>query len=87
MENKNKHILIVDDDNGIRDLLKDYLKKNKFIVSTSENAEDAKKKFTFFKFDLIILDVMMPGQDGYSLTKEIKKNLKYQLFYSPQKVK
>ena len=76
MENKNKHILIVDDDNGIRDLLKDYLKKNKFIVSTSENAEDAKKKFTFFKFDLIILDVMMPGQDGYSLTKEIKKKSK-----------
>ena len=76
MENKNKHILIVDDDNGIRDLLKDYLKKNKFIVSTSKNAEDAKKKFTFFKFDLIILDVMMPGQDGYSLTKEIKKKSK-----------
>ena len=75
MEN-NKHILIVDDDNGIRDLLKDYLKKNKFIVSTSENAEDAKKKLTFFKFDLIILDVMMPGQDGYSLTKEVKKNTK-----------
>ena len=48
MENKNKHILIVDDDNGIRDLLKDYLKKNKFIVSTSENAEDAKKKLTTF---------------------------------------
>ena len=76
MENNNNHVLIVDDDNRIRDLLKDYLKENKYIVSTSENAEDAKEKLSYFKFDLVILDVMMPGQDGYSLTREIKKNIK-----------
>ena len=72
MENNKKHILIVDDDNRIRDLLKEYLNKNSYIVSTSENAENAKLKISQFKFDLIVLDVMMPGQDGYDLTKEIK---------------
>ena len=75
MENNKAHILIVDDDNRIRDLLKEYLKENNYIVSTSENAENAKIKLTHFKFDLIVLDVMMPGQNGYDLTKEIKKNI------------
>jgi len=75
MENSKTHILIVDDDNRIRDLLKEYLKENNYIVSTSENAENAKIKLTHFKFDLIVLDVMMPGQNGYDLTKEIKKNI------------
>ena len=73
MENNKTHILIVDDDNRIRDLLKEYLKENNYIVSTSENAENAKIKLNHFKFDLIVLDVMMPGQNGYDLTKEIKK--------------
>ena len=76
MENNKTHILIVDDDNRIRDLLKEYLRENNYIVSTSENAENAKIKLAHFKFDLIVLDVMMPGQDGYDLTKEIKKNTK-----------
>ena len=76
MESEKKHILIVDDDNRIRDLLKEYLNENNFIVSTSENADNAKIKLTQFKFDLIVLDVMMPGQDGYDLTKEIKKSIK-----------
>ena len=76
MANNKAHILIVDDDNRIRDLLKEYLKENNYIVSTSENAENAKIKLTHFKFDLIVLDVMMPGQNGYELTKEIKKKLK-----------
>ena len=75
MENNKIHILIVDDDNRIRDLLKEYLNENNYIVSTSENAENAKIKLEQFKFDLIVLDVMMPGQDGYDLTKEIKKNI------------
>ena len=75
MENNKTHILIVDDDDRIRDLLKEYLKENNYIVSTSENAENAKIKLEQFKFDLIVLDVMMPGQDGYDLTKEIKKNI------------
>ena len=76
MENNKKHILIVDDDNRIRDLLKEYLNENNYIVSTSENAEEAKIKLSYLKFDLIILDVMMPGENGYSLTKDIKKKIK-----------
>jgi two-component system phosphate regulon response regulator OmpR len=76
MENNKNHILIVDDDDRIRSLLKDYLFENKYIVSTAENADQAKKKLGYIKFDIIILDVMMPGQNGYDLTKEIKKNSK-----------
>ena len=66
------HILIVDDDNRIRKLLSDYLKDNGFIVSTAQNSSEAKSKINIFKFDLLILDVMMPGQDGFELTKEIR---------------
>ena len=76
MENNKKHILIVDDDDRIRDLLKDFLTENKYIVSTAENAEEAKKKIEYLKFDILILDVMMPGQNGYDLTKEIKNKIK-----------
>ena len=76
MESNSNHILIVDDDNRIRDLLKDYLSENKYIVSTAENADQAKEKLRYIKFDIIILDVMMPGQNGYELTKEIKKKIK-----------
>ena len=76
MENNKTHILIVDDDDRIRSLLKEYLIENNYLVSTSENAENAKKKLTVFKYDLIVLDVMMPGQNGYDFTKEIKKKIK-----------
>jgi two-component system phosphate regulon response regulator OmpR len=76
MENNKKHILIVDDDDRIRGLLKDFLTVNNYIVSTAENAAQAKNKLDFLKFDIIILDVMMPGQNGYDLTKEIKKDMK-----------
>ena len=76
MENNKNHILIVDDDDRIRGLLKDYLSENNYIVSTAENAEQAKERITLIKFDIIILDVMMPGQNGYELTKEIRKKLK-----------
>ena len=75
MENSELHILIVDDDDRIRNLLKDYLSDNKYIVSSAENADQAKLKLEIIKFDIIILDVMMPGQDGYELTKEIKKKI------------
>ena len=75
MKNNALHILVVDDDNRIRALLKEYLSEKNFIVSTSNDAEDAKIKIDSFKFDLIILDVMMPGQNGYELTKEIKKKI------------
>ena len=76
MANNNIHILIVDDDDRIRALLKDYLSSKNYIVSSAENADEAKKKIEYLKYDIIILDVMMPGQDGYELTKEIKKKLK-----------
>ena len=76
MENNKNHILIVDDDNRIRDLLKDYLTENNYIVSTAEDAIQAKERLKYLKFDIIILDVMMPGQNGYELTKEIKRNIK-----------
>ena len=76
MENNKNHILIVDDDDRIRNLLKDYLSENNYIVSTAINAENAKEKLQYLKFDIIILDVMMPGQNGYELTKEIKKQIK-----------
>ena len=70
------HILIVDDDDRIRNLLKDYLIENNYIVSTAENADQAKERLEYIKFDIIILDVMMQGQNGYELTKEIKKKIK-----------
>ena len=76
MENNKLHILVVDDDDRIRSLLKEYLSDNNYIVSSAENADQAKIKLEFFKFDIIILDVMMPGQSGYELTKEIKKKFK-----------
>ena len=76
MENNKNHILIVDDDDRIRSLLKDYLSENSYIVSTAENADQAKERLEYIKFDIIILDVMMPGQNGYELTKEIKKQIK-----------
>ena len=76
MENNKNHILIVDDDDRIRNLLKDYLAENNYIVSTAENADQAREKLLYLKFDILILDVMMPGQNGYDLTKEIKKQIK-----------
>ena len=75
MENNKLHILIVDDDDRIRELLKDFLSDNDYIVSSAENSEQAKERLRYIKFDIIILDVMMPGQNGYDLTKEIKKKI------------
>ena len=79
MEKNKIHILIVDDDNRIRDLLKDYLSENNYIVSTAENADQAKIKLEYLKFDIIMFDVMMPGQSGFDLIEEIKKKIKVPL--------
>ena len=68
------HILVVDDDDKIRDLVKQYLEENQFLVTTAKDAMDAKKKLEIVKFDILILDIMMPGESGLSLTREIKKN-------------
>jgi len=67
------HILVVDDDNRIRELVKEYLEENNFLVTTAADAFEAKKKIDIIKFDILILDIMMPGKSGLSLTKEIKK--------------
>ena len=72
MEKNKYHILVVDDDDKIRSLIKEYLSNKGYIVSTAENANKAKIKIDIFNFNLIILDVMMPGQSGYDLTKELK---------------
>tara|TARA_B100001175_G_scaffold194423_1_gene165037 strand:+ start:16 stop:693 length:678 start_codon:yes stop_codon:yes gene_type:complete len=69
------HILVVDDDDGIRELVKQYLKQNNFLVSTANSAEDALEKIQVIKFDLIILDIMMPGKSGLEFTIENKKKI------------
>ena len=69
------HILVVDDDEGIRSLVKKYLNENKYLVNTGSSAEDALDKIKIIRFDLIILDIMMPGKSGLEFLKENKKNL------------
>ena len=68
------HVLVVDDDDRIRELVKQYLEYNNFLVTSAKDALDAKKKLEILKFDILILDIMMPGESGLSLTKEVKKN-------------
>ena len=70
-----EHILIVDDDDGIRNLVQQYLKDNNFLVTTASSAEDAKRKTDIIKFDLIVLDIMMPGKTGLEFTYENKKKI------------
>ena len=69
------HILVVDDDDGIRSLVKKYLNENNYLVTTAESAENASSKIEIIKFDLIVLDVMMPGKSGLEFIKEYKKKL------------
>tara|TARA_Y100000591_G_scaffold164599_1_gene141991 strand:+ start:98 stop:775 length:678 start_codon:yes stop_codon:yes gene_type:complete len=69
------HILVVDDDDGIRSLVKKYLNEKNFLVTTAENAENALDKIKLIKFDLIILDIMMPGKSGLEFIAENKKKL------------
>ena len=75
MDNFIAHILVIDDDDGIRSLVKKYLNENNFLITTAENAENAKKKIELIKFDLIILDIMMPGKSGLEFIQENKKKL------------
>ena len=69
------HILVVDDDDGIRGLVKKYLSENNFLITTANSAEDAKEKISIIKFDLIVLDIMMPGKSGLEFTSENKDNI------------
>jgi len=69
------HILVVDDDDRIRELVKQYLLENKYLITTAKDAFDAKNKIEIIKFDLIVLDIMMPKKSGLELTSEIKKEI------------
>tara|TARA_B100000579_G_C22704518_1_gene791430 strand:- start:253 stop:930 length:678 start_codon:yes stop_codon:yes gene_type:complete len=69
------HILVVDDDDGIRNLVKEYLNENNFLITTSNSAEDAIEKVAIIKFDLIVLDIMMPGKTGLEFTLENKDKI------------
>ena len=75
MDKFRAHILVVDDDDGIRTLVKKYLNENNFLVTTASSAEDALVKIKIIKFDLIILDIMMPGKSGLEFTTENKKKI------------
>ena len=75
MNNFDAHILVVDDDDGIRDLVKKYLNENNFLVTTSDSAENASEKVKIIKFDLIILDIMMSGKSGLDFINDHKKEL------------
>ena len=70
------HILIVDDDDRIRILVKQYLQDNNYLITTAKDAFDAKNKIDLIKFDLIVLDIMMPKKSGLELTDELKKENK-----------
>jgi len=75
MDNYISHILVVDDDDGIRSLVKKYLNENNYLVTTANSAEDAVEKIKLIEFDLIILDIMMPGKSGLEFIQENKKKL------------
>ena len=75
MENYKAHILVVDDDDGIRELVKQFLNQNNYLVTTAKSSEDALEKVKIIKFDLIVLDIMMPGKSGLEFTNESKKKL------------
>ena len=75
MNNFIAHILVVDDDDRIRNLVKDFLSQNKYLISTSANAEDAQKKINLIEFDLIVLDIMMPGMSGLEFISLNKKKI------------
>jgi len=75
MNNFVAHILVVDDDEGIRSLIKQYLNENNFLVTTSDSAENAEEKISIIKFDLIVLDIMMTGKSGLDFIKQNKSKI------------
>ena len=75
MESFKSHILVIDDDEGIRSLLKQFLNENGYLVNTASNASEAQEKISIIKFDLLVLDIMMPGKSGLDFISENKKYL------------
>ncbi|UWR30213.1 response regulator [Sulfitobacter sp. W002] len=69
------HLLVVDDDERIRSLLKKFLMRHGFLVSTARGAAHARRVLAGLEFDLIVLDVMMPGEDGMALTRSLRETL------------
>ena len=73
-EQQGAHILVVDDDARLRALIQRFLTQNGYAVSVANSAEDAQAKLQSIRYDLCVLDVMLPGQDGISLTRELRRN-------------
>ncbi len=69
------HLLIVDDDERIRDLLKKFLMRNGFLVTAARDAAHARRVLSGLDFDLLVMDVMMPGEDGVSLTRSLRETM------------
>ena len=76
MDNFIAHILVVDDDDGIRSLVKKYLNENNYLVTTANNAENASEKIKIIKFDLIILDMIMPKKNGFEVLTALQNDPK-----------
>ena len=72
MESFKSHILVIDDDEGIRSLLKQFLNENGYLVNTASNALEAKEKISIIKFDLLVLDIMMLVKVAWNLFLKIK---------------
>ncbi|SFG96526.1 MULTISPECIES: response regulator [Sulfitobacter] len=75
MNELDAHLLVVDDDERIRSLLKKFLMRHGFLVSTARDAAHARRVLAGLEFDLIVLDVMMPGEDGMALTRSLRETL------------
>ena len=69
-----KHILLIDDDERILSLLKTFLNQNGFITSTAKNSQEARSLLDYFEFDILIIDIMMPGETGLELLESLRKN-------------
>ncbi|PJE27666.1 two-component system, OmpR family, phosphate regulon response regulator OmpR [Pseudooceanicola antarcticus] len=76
MSDPDPHLLIVDDDERIRDLLARFLKRQGFLITTARDAVHARRLLAGLEFDLIVLDVMMPGEDGISLTESLREEIR-----------
>ena len=81
MDKNSGHIIIVDDDDGIRDLVKQFLTEEGFLVTTAKDAFEAKNKIEIIKYDLIILDIMMPKKTGLELAIELRKEIKTPIIF------
>ena len=75
MNGQEAHLLVVDDDERIRGLLQKFLIRSGFLVSVARDAAQARKLLAGLEFDLIVLDVMMPGEDGVALTRDLRKRM------------